>query len=139
MLEDFCISPSQMRTRAAWRNHVLNTSQPLKLQLRFFQYFFSASRRRQQHCGSKAGGTKSWWHTGKDPGYHLHQGIDLLSNASFQHLHQNSCSLEMSGTTQLQVLLVVDGISRLLTEDLSSPQFLLFCLLLQAGQDRNRH
>lgn len=78
-------------------------------------------RRRQQHCESVAGGSRSWWHIGRDAGHYLHQGI-LLPTASFQYLRWNPWSLEMSSTTQLQVSLVLDEISRLLTEeDWSSP------------------
>lgn len=64
------------------------------------------------------------------------KGLILFPNASFQHPHQNSSSLEMSGTTQLQVLLVLDGISNLLTEDLSSPHIssLLSALGGRTGQ-----
>lgn len=66
------------------------------------------------------------------------RGLILFPNPSFQHLRQNFCSLEMSGTTQLQVLLVLDGISRLLTEDLSSPHIssILSALASRTGQEQ---
>lgn len=66
------------------------------------------------------------------------KGLILFPNASFQNLHQNSFSLEMSGTTQLQVLFVLDGISRLITEDLSSPHIpsLLSALAGWTGQEQ---
>lgn len=66
------------------------------------------------------------------------KGLILFPNASFQHLHQSSFSLEMSGTTQLQVLLVLDDISRLLTENLRSPHIssLLSALAGRTGQEQ---
>lgn len=66
------------------------------------------------------------------------KGLILFPNLFFQHLHQNLCILEMSDTTQLQVLLVLDGISRLVTEDLSSPHIssLLSALAGRTGQEQ---